>query len=399
MSRPIEQALNNLIPRHPGSLPPELIELASSLLAQSRSKISNLRAEEEIGRTYACANLACERYITSPSLSYSTLLITNHSLKTTLNLPSIESRPPCPPKIYKKLYGHFDQILISTSRKRTKSSTNNPSTPSKPLPQKQTPVKGQSLEGFRGHRTPKRGLRYGSNKEKEKLPKWVGPAIRKICKEFDAGKAVPHVWAGVESVLYLPCPKDGEGGADMEDGPKMKGKMPALIIAVWFFVMTRLAGKETNGKEYVKRRKKILEILLGMREDEAVVAKVGEEDKDWEKWECVTAKDVDHWLSDIVVREWNALDWYTNIEEGSGVSGTIEGEQDEATDDEEDKEAIQRASKRMRRAGLGTMMQPKFDYLSDEKRDEYAVWKVAMLEKIDGLVVEGIIDDMDTAEG
>jgi origin recognition complex subunit 6 len=61
MSRPIEQALNNLIPRHPGTLPPELIELARSLLAQSRMKASTLKAEEEIGRTYACANIACER--------------------------------------------------------------------------------------------------------------------------------------------------------------------------------------------------------------------------------------------------------------------------------------------------------------------------------------------------
>ena len=63
MSRPIEQALSNLIPRHPGALPPELIELASSLLAQSKHKASNLKAEEEIGRLYACANIACERYI------------------------------------------------------------------------------------------------------------------------------------------------------------------------------------------------------------------------------------------------------------------------------------------------------------------------------------------------
>jgi origin recognition complex subunit 6 len=62
MSRPVEKTLNEIIPRLSGPLPPELIELASSLLAQSRSKITNLKAEEEIGRTYACANIACERY-------------------------------------------------------------------------------------------------------------------------------------------------------------------------------------------------------------------------------------------------------------------------------------------------------------------------------------------------
>lgn len=61
MNRSVEQALTSLIPRHNGDLPTELIELASSLLAQSRNKASNLKAEEEIGRTYACANIACER--------------------------------------------------------------------------------------------------------------------------------------------------------------------------------------------------------------------------------------------------------------------------------------------------------------------------------------------------
>ena len=61
MSKPVIQALNNLIPRHSGTLPPELIELASYLLAQSRNKCSNLKQDEEIARAYACANLACER--------------------------------------------------------------------------------------------------------------------------------------------------------------------------------------------------------------------------------------------------------------------------------------------------------------------------------------------------
>ena len=330
------------------------------------------------------------------SPSDSNIFISNNDngrLKTKLNLPSIEPRPPCPPKIYKKLYGHFDQILVSTSRKRTKPSTNN-ITPVKALPQKHVPIKEKSLEGFRGTRTPKRGLKYGSNKEKENLPKWVAVVIRKMCKEFDAAKAVPHVWAGVESVLNLPCP-----GPDLADGKeKMEGKMPALIAAVWFFVITRLVGKETNGKEYVKRRKQILEILLGVREDEAVAAKVGEEDGNWQGWEMVTTKDVDMWLGEIAEREWNTLDWFTNIDPGSGAGGV--DEEVETNDEEEEKEVVERASKRVRRAGLGTMMQAKFDYLSDEKRDEYAAWKQAMLAKINDLAAAGIMDEnMDTAEG
>lgn len=62
MNRSVEQSLTSLIPHLNGPIPSELVELASSLLAQSRNKASNLKADEEIGRTYACANIACERY-------------------------------------------------------------------------------------------------------------------------------------------------------------------------------------------------------------------------------------------------------------------------------------------------------------------------------------------------
>lgn len=61
MSKPVEQALVGLVPAHNGPLPSELLSVAVSLLAQSRSKASSLRPEEEIARTYACAHLACER--------------------------------------------------------------------------------------------------------------------------------------------------------------------------------------------------------------------------------------------------------------------------------------------------------------------------------------------------
>jgi len=63
MSKALELALSGLIPTLDGPLPQELLELASSLLAQSRTKASSLKAEEETARAYTCANLACERYV------------------------------------------------------------------------------------------------------------------------------------------------------------------------------------------------------------------------------------------------------------------------------------------------------------------------------------------------
>jgi len=63
MDKSVIQALNGLIPTSSSPLPPELVELAVSLLAQSRSKASSLKVEEEIARSYACAHLACERFV------------------------------------------------------------------------------------------------------------------------------------------------------------------------------------------------------------------------------------------------------------------------------------------------------------------------------------------------
>ena len=58
----IEQALTGLVPALNGPLPPELIELALSLLARSRSVATSLKPDEEIARPYACAQLACVRF-------------------------------------------------------------------------------------------------------------------------------------------------------------------------------------------------------------------------------------------------------------------------------------------------------------------------------------------------
>lgn len=63
MSRQLEQALFSLMPEYGSDLPPKLVELAGSLLAQSRLKASTLKAEEDVARLYACANIACDRYI------------------------------------------------------------------------------------------------------------------------------------------------------------------------------------------------------------------------------------------------------------------------------------------------------------------------------------------------
>lgn len=62
-NKPIEQALATLLPTHADDLPPQLLSLAVSLVAQSRSYSTSLKPEEEIARPYACAEIACKRCV------------------------------------------------------------------------------------------------------------------------------------------------------------------------------------------------------------------------------------------------------------------------------------------------------------------------------------------------
>jgi origin recognition complex subunit 6 len=257
------------------------------------------------------------------------------------------------------------------------------------LPERKTPTKEQSLAAFTNSRSSKRGLQHGGNKDSRLRP-WIAPGIRKLCREFGAGKAIPHVLAGVESVLFLSRP-ELETGEAREKG--MEGKIPALVIAVWFFVMTRLAGEETNGEEYAENRKRALRILHGLKEDEGIVEKIGEKEESWVDWEKVSKKDVDAWLVEVGSNGWIEMDWFLNIDKGSGIGGAeaeIEGERENELDIEA--EERERRAKRVRR-NRGTMIQDNVDYLSEAKRKEYAAWKAEILATIDNLIRDGVMDD------
>lgn len=64
MAKRVEHDLLSLLPSITLPVPLELINLSVSLLAQSHSKASTLKKDEEIARGYVCAHIACERLLT-----------------------------------------------------------------------------------------------------------------------------------------------------------------------------------------------------------------------------------------------------------------------------------------------------------------------------------------------
>lgn len=378
MSRQIELALISLMPSYGTDIPPSLVQLASSLLAQSRNQSSTLKAEEEIARMYACANIACDR------------------LKIQLDLPPIEPRPPVPPRIYKRLYAHLDNILAtsasggrrSSGRARTQvtkfgaedSTTNSPS---RPVPSRGTPTKNQSLSQFRKNTTPiNKATGTGPNGESERagLPPWIAPVIRFFCTETGSKKLAPTMLAGIESVLFPEGQKLEEEWA--------KGQTTEVVAAVLYHVTIRFqaitAGVPIDIDSYAPIRKEILGILGKARKE---VVFVGAEDAGaWDGWTTVKAKDFDAMVEAAKESEWLESDWYR------GINDVIQNIGDGDVDMDEGDEGTQEGGGRR----ADTMFQDRYDFLSESRRADYKTWKEAQLGRIEKLLAAQGAMEIDT---
>ncbi|KAJ4261501.1 hypothetical protein NW762_006926 [Fusarium torreyae] len=384
MSRQIEQALLSLMPTFGSDLPPSLVELAGSLLAQSRHRASTLKTEEEIARLYACANIACDR------------------LKITLDLPPIEPRPPIPPRIYKRLYAHLDNILPSSAstpsrtaagRTRTPSSRfrdagGSPASGSRPLPSRRTPTKEQSLAQWRTPSKGETGTPTKSTAKKEafvaghSLHPWIQPATRFLCEETDHKKLAPTILAGME-VIVTP------GGRRTEDEWALQN-VTALFAAIYFFVTMRVkalaSGEGIDREGYVPLRKDILALLTRARQ-EVVIRNLPEENA-WEGWTNLKSKDFDDAVAKVNERAWLTGDWYQGIADVVKLTQRSQLEDVQMLDEE--------TMPKMQVKKADTMFQDKYDFLSEAKRTDYMHWKEDMLAKIALLTTTGAAMEVDT---
>ncbi|KAK2736458.1 hypothetical protein FQN55_001634 [Onygenales sp. PD_40] len=440
-NKSLEQALANLLPTHAEALPPELIQHAASLLAQSRSYGSSLKPDEEIARPYACAEIACRR------------------LSKKLKLPPLLGRPPCPPRVYKKLYNYLEQALLKAStgaRRDTTTTTSASNTPRKATVAStslRTPSKATSTPIGTSHKRalpttpsqksasrPKAQAKGKSNGISKKAvikdaPTWTMPVIRRVCKTLStrtptstpasrpaiSTRLPPHIFAGISSILFfvsqLQNKERGEGNqnaahtaflspltanTDPESQDKTyRDRITELIVAVYFVVLARRRPNVTSSSTSANK----LDVAEYLEMSAAALAGVGLEGKRY-------VDDVDMWLAIIMTRSWTkGTEWFDNVP-GPGQAGEEEyGELDEGMDEDEDDEdeivgpkrrkAIRRETRRRSGnvgsenarersgllPGLGTMMQERLDWLSEERREDYMLWREGVMERIRGMGV------------
>jgi origin recognition complex subunit 6 len=373
MNRSIEQALLSLLPTHNSALtlPKSLTDLASSLLAQSRNRASTLKAEEEIARPYACAHLACDR------------------LKTSLNLPTIDPRPPVPPRIYKRLFNHLDNILAATAatpsrntplggaRVRTPSSklreqnllaTSPLATKSRGPPSRTTPSKEKSLADLRSQTTAgdspsrKRTTPHKPSKA-DALPAWIRPTLRFLLTHLGPAPIGPIVASGLESII-APAGK-------LTDDVWVLANLVPVLGALYLYVWRGLTwpdGQDVDRERYVKFRKEVASCLAKARQE----VELAGGDEGWEGWTEVGPKNFDEAAVRGNRHGWFEMEWVEGVGDLADRERDAEDER-EGGDGGEEVVQIRRAD---------TMFQERYNYLGERKRKAYAEWKGGMLKRI-----------------
>lgn len=167
----------------------------------------------------------------------------------------------------------------------------------------------------------------------------------------------------------------------------------ALIVAVYFLVLARRRNRgdsehaqgETDGKDEGKMDKKS---FSEMRQTALVSLGLPSSERRHRD-------DVDQWIALIMELGWVAgKEWFENIPQAGELDGDeayLSGEEDVGEHDDGGKAAAsglaaflaKDASRGGLLPGLGTMMQDRVDWLSEDRREEFLEWKDDIMARIE----------------
>jgi len=189
--------------------------------------------------------------------------------------------------------------------------------------------------------------------------------------------------AGVESIV-------APAGRRTDDAWVSK-HVADLVATIYFFVIMRVravtSGEAIDREGYVPLRKEILALLGQARTDVAI--KDINESEAWGGWKAIKSREFDAAVAHINETDWLAGDWYKGITDVVNTTREADdGMEDEGDDDDSG------APLPARRAD--TMLQEKYDFLSDARMSDYAAWKDQMLARIGQAMAAGGAMEVDS---
>lgn len=388
----VQRTLNLIIPTA-STLPPTLIDLATSLLAQSRAKAPSLKPDEEIARTFACSHIACER------------------LKNKLSLEIGKVGPPCGPRVYKRLYAFLDSALpAAPSTPRTNRVKDVEATPASGRSARQAANVGASepkaTPGSLGKRS-RAAVQIDATTSD--LPRFTMALIRHVCTVMETPGIAMHVYAGVESAYRAlqsanedvsatgtPSKRQKSNAGDMLYAmpvPKAR-QIPAFVAAIHMFATSKKSeGRETPDVEDKSKTQAAVESYFSKQKVSPVKV-----DSD------LLSKDCNAYFLHAETT-WQDMEWYKNVPAGDIAEGTTcNNDRTEPTTPRKRpaKTPLRRKEKHAQRPldeddhgpagllpGLGTMFQPAVDWLSEERQSEFAMWKQDLLQSVTAIEQKG----------
>jgi origin recognition complex subunit 6 len=235
------------------------------------------------------------------------------------------------------------------------------------------------------------------------FPPWLRPTVRYLCStlhESGSPELASTVIFGLESII---APHRAR-----TDDEWINQNLTSLLAAIYWYVSesAQLAPDEDMTTQASRsslnaRRKPILGALRCARQEikpPAIRGKKGvgatqEEDTVfWEGWqEGLKAADISEAVEVVAVREWLDSDWFRSIEflRASGQDAEFVDPRSN-----QDNSISTSADVQIRKAD--TMLQDRFDYLSERRRGEYRHWKAGilrqleMLERVQGCSATGV---------
>ncbi|KNG88912.1 hypothetical protein ANOM_002600 [Aspergillus nomiae NRRL 13137] len=438
-NRPVEQALGTLLPTHADDLPQELRSLALSLVAQSRSFSTSLRPEEEIARPYACAEIACRRLARAlklpplmghppcppraykklyafldRSLSNSVAGVKRAGSSSTSETPSRTGSASSTPTKNSK---HTRTPLKTAGTPRKLQNTTG-----KPTPLKNSITQQGSESRSQTPQKPKvRSDGLPGSTIIPDAPAWVMTSIRSVCKTLStpaprtstwsrppiSRTLPPHIFAGVSSILYFISRASAQDEDDFdeetlefvepilivkdkENDEDYKEVVNALVVAVYFLALAR---RRSSLSEEEGETKKLDKKTFSEMRQTALVS-IG-----LPSTERRHREDVDQWIAVIMQQRWaNGKEWFENIPQAGELDGddAYLSDEDGYGEDEERAKGTKRqkttksgrslakhSSRKGLLPGLGTMMQDRVDWLSDDRKEDYIEWKATVLARIE----------------
>lgn len=305
------------------------------------------------------------------------LLMAFCRLKKRLNLPAITSRPPCPPRVYKKLYNYLSSTLPAPTAAR-EPQTPRKSTASAPQSGRNTP-KTPATAG----KTP-RSVRTGHARPTD-VPEWIMTTIRSLLKGFNYPGAAPHIFAGVESILPLlsrmaaaaPETPSKRPHKDIDSQSAKAGHLSdtrilGLMAVIFLYVYARMQDVDISPEQYIEWREKAINTLLslpvGLNSDFEEISSIVEE------------------LMPMAQEEgWLRMEWFLNVSP-TEVVDEMEGIELNGNDTQNKMKKSQGLKTGgSDYIGLGTMMQDATDYLGYHQREDYKRWKANIMARVEAI--------------